>query len=45
MAHVKLMAGRMNAAGDKVYQQIKLLKSDKKSNYNQAFVFKKKDLI
>lgn len=45
LAHVKLMAGRMKEAGEKVFQQIKLLKQDKKSNYNQTFVFKKKDII
>ena len=35
----------MNAAGEKVFQQIKLLRSDTKSKYKETFVFKKKDLV
>ena len=35
----------MFESGEKVLQQIKLLRADHKSHYRQTFVFKKKDLV
>ena len=45
LAHIRLMAGRMREAGNIVFHHIKLLQADKKSTYNQGFIYKKQDLI
>ena len=45
LSHIRLMAGRIKEAGNVVFHQIKILQSDKKSSYNQSFLYKKKDMI
>jgi len=35
----------MKEAGNFVFHHIKILQADKKSNFNQSFLYKKKDLI
>ena len=45
LAHIRLMAGRMREAANIVFHHIKILQADKKSSYNQSFIYKKKDLI
>ena len=45
LAHIRLMAGRMREAGNIVLHHIKQLQADKKSSYNQVFIYKKQDLI
>ena len=39
---LKLQAGRMYAAGEKVIMSVKQLRADKKGHYAQPFIFKKK---